>query len=224
MKNELLELAKKIDDKNLRKKVIEFIKDPKLTNEDFKKYKAEKLEKGGSIFVVSGPTSMGPVERDILHHTLALGDLCLKIADFMKEKFGIPLNRDYMLAAAILHDMMKLFEFKRGEDGLEPTGVMLDHTMLAVAEFYHRGFPEDVIHIIASHPGEAGTTPPRNFESLIFHHLDSMLSIVEYYLYSKTRQMLAEKMMKEKRLVAIPEDDLKKLIGERTGIENSSED
>jgi hypothetical protein len=59
--------------------------------------------------------------------------------------------------------------------------------MLGVAELYRRGFPEGVIHIIASHFGQGGPTPPRNFEALIFHYLDSMLSLVEYHLYAAAK-------------------------------------
>lgn len=214
-RKELIKLAKKIKDTELRKKVVEFIKNPKLTSKDFTKYKPEDLEKAGSIFVVSGPTSMGPIERDVLRHTIILTELVEIVADFVKEKFDIPLNKDYMIAAAILHDMMKIFEFRRDEKGeLQHTGIMLDHTMLAVAEFYKRGLPEDVIHIIAAHAGEAGTTPPRSFEALIFHYLDSLVSLVEYYLYGKMQQMIAQQMVQEGKVMAISEDELKKMFGE----------
>jgi 7,8-dihydroneopterin 2',3'-cyclic phosphate phosphodiesterase len=191
--NELIKLANKIKNANLRKKVVEFLEKPKLTSKEFEKYKSEKLDKAGSIFVVTGPTTMGPVERDILHHTIALTELCIKTADLIEEKYGIKLNKDHLIAASLLHDIMKIFEYKRNEKGeLEHTGIMLDHTMLAVAELYHRGFPENVIHIIAAHAGEAGTTPPRNFEALIFHYLDTLVSLTEYYQRGQLKQILEE--------------------------------
>jgi hypothetical protein len=56
-----------------------------------------------------------------------------------------------------------------------------------VAELYRRGFPEEVIHIIAAHFGPSGPTPPRTFEALIFYYLDSMLSMTEYHLHAQAR-------------------------------------
>ena len=99
---------------------------------------------------------------------------------------------------------MKVFEYKRNEKGeLEPTGIMLDHSMLGVAELYSRNFPEDVIHIVASHFGESGPTPPRSFEAIVFHHLDSLVSVVEYYHQGKKKL--------DQQIIFLTEEDLKRL-------------
>lgn len=178
----LIQLAQKIKGEKLRKMVVDFLKNPTLSNESFKKYPREKIEKAGAIFG-TGVEGVA-VERDVLNHTIALVELCDRTADVLEKTYGLPLNKDNLIAAAILHDIAKLFEWKRGRQGLEHTGVLLDHTMLGVAELYSRGFPEEVIHIIAAHFGEHGPTPPRNFEALIMHHLDNMLSIVESRMLS----------------------------------------
>jgi 7,8-dihydroneopterin 2',3'-cyclic phosphate phosphodiesterase len=205
----LIELAQKIKDEELRKKVVEFLKDPRLSNKDFKKYPRMKLEEARTLFSAGGPTG-ATVERDVLNHTIALADLCLKTAETVKKVYGIPMNEDNLLAAAILHDLMHLYEYKKTKEGVEHTGVMIDHTILGVAEFYHRGFPEDVIHIIAAHAGEQGTTTPRNFEALIFHQLDSMLSLTEFHLYS------SKQPQQPLQLVLLDEDTIKKITGEKT--------
>lgn len=198
-----MKLAEKIENENLRKKVVDFLKDLRLSSEDFKKYPKEKLKDAGSLFVV--PTSgIGPVERDVITHTVVLTELCTRVVDSFKKNYGLELNKDFLVAASILHDLMKVFEYKRGKKGtLEPTGIMLDHTMLAVAELYYRDFPEEVIHIVASHYGEGGPTPPRTFEALIFHHLDALLSIVEYYHRGKKKL--------DHQIILLTEEDLKKL-------------
>lgn len=206
----LLELAQKIKDEELRKKVVEFIKDPRLTHKDFKKYPSMKIGEARSIFTVSSPSGASSVERDVLNHSIALADLCLKTAESIEKSYGIPINKDDLLAAAILHDLMKIFEYKKGKEGLEPTGVLLDHSMLGVAEFYHRGFPEKVIHIIASHFGESGPTPPRNFEALIFHYCDTLLSLIEFHLYG------AKQSQQPVQLVLLDEEMIKKMTGEKT--------
>lgn len=195
----LIELSKKIKDGKLRKMVVDFLRDLKLSNKDFSKYPKMRIEEAATMFTVGGST----VERDVLTHTITLTELCDKFADVMKDTYGLPLNKDNMIAAAILHDLMKVFEWIRGPHGLEHTGIMLDHTMLAVAELYHRGFPEDVIHIVASHFGENGPTPPRNFESLIFHHLDNMISLVEFRMHGSSQEAL--------QLLLVDEDTLKKM-------------
>lgn len=205
----LIELAQKIKDKELREKVVEFLKDPKLSNKYFKKYPRMKLEEARTLFSVGGPSGT-TVERDVLNHTIALADMCLKTAETIEHAYGLKMNKDNLVAAAILHDLMHLYEYKRGKDGIEHTGISLDHTILAVAELYHRGFPEGVIHIVASHAGEQGTTPPRNFEALIFHQLDTMLSMTEFHAYS------SQQPQQPVQLVLLDEETIKKMTGEKT--------
>ncbi|MEM5803752.1 MAG: HDIG domain-containing protein [Candidatus Aenigmatarchaeota archaeon] len=198
----LIKLAEKIENKELRKKVIDYINDKKLKNPHFEKYKREDLKKAGSYFSV-GSSSLGPIERDVVHHTTVLTHMVIQIAKIMEAGYGIKLDMDALIAASLCHDIMKAAEYNRDENGeLEPTGISLDHTVLGTAELYARGFPEEVIHIVASHAGEAGTTPPRSFEAVIFHELDSLASIVEYYAiaYSKFNEKIrkiAEKKSEE---------------------------
>lgn len=202
---ELLKLTQHIKDKTLRKKVEGFLRDLRLSSRDFRKYPREKLKDAGSLFIVPAP-GFGPVERDVIKHTVALTELCMEVVENLEKNFGLKLNRDFLIAASILHDLMKVFEYRRNKKGeLEPTGIMLDHTMLAVAELFHRDFPEEVIHIVASHYGESGPTPPKTFEALVFHHLDSFLSILEYYHGRKKRL--------GQQIVILTEEDMKKLSG-----------
>lgn len=197
----LIEFAQKIKDKQLRDKVIEFIKNPTLAHKDFKKYPKEDVEKVKTPFSVGGA---GTAERDLLNHTIAVTNLCIKAADIIEEQYGAKINKDHLIAGALLHDMMKMFEWKNEDGNIEPTGILLDHSMLAVAEFYYRGFPENVIHIIASHFGEGGPTPPRNYEALILHYVDTLLSLTEFHLYG-TKQ---EKPM---QLLVLDEETMKKM-------------
>lgn len=207
----LIELAQKIKDVELRKKVVEFIKEPKLTHKDFKKYPKTKIEDARTLFTVGSASGAASVERDVLNHSIGLADLCLNVAESVEKNYGIPINKDNLLAAAILHDLMKIFEYKKTKEGLEPTGILLDHSMLAVAEFYYRGFPEQVIHIIASHFGESGPTPPRNYEALIFHYCDTLLSLVEFHLYGDKQSP-----QQPVQLVLLDEEMIKKMAGEKT--------
>lgn len=204
---ELIELAGKIKDVELRKKVVEFLKDPSLSNKYFKKYPREKMEKVKSPFSVGGGPS---VERgNLIKHTLVVTESCLKIAETIEKQYGVQINKDYLIAGALLHDLMKMYEWKNGKTGTEHTGIMLDHSFLGVSELYHRDFPEGVIHLIAAHFGEHGPTPPRNFEALILHYIDTLVSLIEYHFYGAMK-------VSEPQMVLLDEETIKKIIGEKT--------
>ena len=198
---ELIKFAKKIKNEELRKKVIELLKNPSLSSKYFKKYPRMDIEDAVSIFTVSSPQGNISVERKVLDHTLALAELCLKICDLLEKRYSIKLNRDHLLSAALVHDLGKLYEWKKVGSKVEPTGIPLDHSILMSAELYHRNFPEEVIHIVASHFGEGGPTPPRTMEALIFHHLDNFLAMIEFYS-GKT---------KETPIIFLDEDLIKKI-------------
>ena len=83
----LLKLAQEIKNKSLRKKVVDFLKDLRLSSKDFKKYPKEKLKTAGSLFAIPS-SGMGPIERDVVGHTEALTELCIKAADIFKKRYG----------------------------------------------------------------------------------------------------------------------------------------
>lgn len=175
----LIELANEIKDADLRKRVIDFLKNPTPSHKEFKKYPKGDMKMTKTPFSVGGA---GAVKRDVLNHTLAVTELCIKTAEVAEKNFDVKVNKDHLIAGALLHDIMKLFEWKLDKDGdPEHTGILLDHSFLGVSELYYRGFPERVIHMVASHFGEHGPTPPRNFEALILHHVDNMMALTEFY-------------------------------------------
>src|SRR3989344_4008101 len=133
---QLIELAEKnIKDEKLRKLVVDFLKDPKLSHKDFRKYPMEKLENARTLFGGAGVTA----ERDILNHSLALAELCMRTSEILKEKYGIPINTDDLIAAAILHDIMHLYEYKRTEAGGGHTGPSPPPPPLKGEELYYHG-------------------------------------------------------------------------------------
>lgn len=176
--DKLIDLSKKIEDDNLRKMVVDFLKNPTPSNKYFKDYPRMEIEKAVTPFSM-GPNAM-PVKRDVLNHTIALTESCEMMSGILKNNYGIDLDKDNLIAAALLHDIMKIFQWEDTPKGLKHTGIMLDHTMLITSELYSRGFPEEIIHIVASHFGETGPTPPMNFEAVLLHKLDNMLSLIEY--------------------------------------------
>lgn len=181
---QLIELANRIEDKELKHKVVDLIKNPKLSNPNFQQYPQEDLERVKTPFSVG---DMGVAEREVIKHTITNTELCLKIADTFEENYGIKVNRDVLLAGSLLHDIMKIYEWRIDEEGdAVPTGLTLDHAILAVSELYARGFPEEIIHLVASTRGEHA--PPKTIEALILHYVDTMTSLTEFFIGVKPKK------------------------------------
>ncbi len=172
----LIELAKEIKDEKLREKTIDILKDIKLTHPEFQKYEKESPENVRTPFVVNDVI----VGRDLIVHTISVTEACIRIADVVEKNYGIKVKRDFLIAGALLHDIMKVYEFKNGE----PTGILLDHSSLALAELYKKEFPEEVLHLVISH-GAPSINPPRTLEALILHYADTLLALVEFGIHSQ---------------------------------------
>lgn len=168
----LFELVEKIENKELKRKLIEFLKDPKLTNKNFK-YTGSKLKEA--------PASLNwhhVHDGGLIKHTCIVTSLCLEMSGVIEENYNHKVDRDTLIAGAILHDIGKLFEYKKNENFYESSDISLDHIILGSAELYSRGFPEPVIHLVASHFGEQGTTQPMTIEALLLHHADTISAVI----------------------------------------------
>ncbi|MFH7880522.1 MAG: HD domain-containing protein [Candidatus Aenigmatarchaeota archaeon] len=166
----LVKLAENIKDEKLREKTIEILKDIKLTHSSLSKKEKEDPEKLLTPFGINGKY----VFRDLITHTEAVVKSCIALAKEIESSFGINIKKDFLIAGALLHDIMKVYEYKDAK----PTDILLDHSSLILAELYKRDFPEEVLHIVASHTG-ASTTPPKTIEALILHYVDSLLALIE---------------------------------------------
>jgi 7,8-dihydroneopterin 2',3'-cyclic phosphate phosphodiesterase len=111
-----------------------------------------------------------------VEHTIATAQIALNLCDTVEKVYGGKINRDYVLAGAILHDIFKPLTYEVREDGgyaINSLGTYLDHINLALAEMVRRGFPLEIVHIVAAHHGgEAGPVWPRTIEALICHLAD----------------------------------------------------
>ncbi|RLJ05120.1 MAG: dihydroneopterin 2',3'-cyclic phosphate phosphodiesterase, partial [Candidatus Aenigmatarchaeota archaeon] len=164
---DLLELAERIQDQSLRKKVIDILKHPSLRNKNLK-YKPLKLKKAPAS------TNWHHVkEGGLIEHTYAVTLMCISVAEILQDVYNLEIDMDSLIAAALVHDIGKLWNFKREKGSWDNTELTLDHTILGTAELYARGFPEPVLHIVASHFGQEGPTPPQTIEALLFHAIDN---------------------------------------------------
>jgi putative nucleotidyltransferase with HDIG domain len=114
-------------------------------------------------------------EVNLIQHTRAVTLTALRIADVLVKEYGkrVVIDRDVLLAGAILHDVGKLFEYKRekGKFVKSRNGDLLRHPISGAAFAYQHGLPQEVLHIIAAHSKE-GDGARRTIEAIIVNHAD----------------------------------------------------
>lgn len=162
---DLLELADRIDDEELRKDTKDLLENFELSNEDFKQDKTD-LEEipcwiGGHHYYEGG----------LVEHIYSVTRLCIEMSDNFEEVYDKELDEDSLISAALLHDLAKQFILD-GMDGFQE--YYLDHNVWICCELYSRGFPERVIEIIMGHGGETNEPMPKSDEGKILHHADAL--------------------------------------------------
>ncbi len=164
---DLLSLAEKIKDKDLRKKTVQVLKKPGLSNKEFS-YPADKLSEA-----FAGPESYHHgYKGGLVEHTYNVTRLSMDMLKHLKRYEKV--DRDVLIAGSLLHDLGKLFEFQRVKEELQYSGSLLEHDRLWAAELYSRGFPEEVVHVVLAHRGKNGASEPKSMEALIVHHADTL--------------------------------------------------
>ncbi len=111
-----------------------------------------------------------------VEHTNQVWEACAKLAEALAGGMGIKINRDDLIAGAILHDVDKLviFDFKTG--GFTATGRRFAHAVWGATLAMMEGLPESVAHIIGAHSFRFSPAPPHTVEALIVRHLDHVVA------------------------------------------------
>jgi len=112
---------------------------------------------------------------NLVEHVRANALMCSEMERAFRQIYGdrVKINRDHLIAGALLHDVGKAVEFKE-EDGKwakSKSGRYLRHAFSGVGLCYMEGIPEEVIHIVAVHSRE-GEGAKRSVEAIILHHSD----------------------------------------------------
>jgi 7,8-dihydroneopterin 2',3'-cyclic phosphate phosphodiesterase len=166
---QLESLAKQIGDENLRRKVVDLLRDPTFVI-DGKKHT-------GLSFDVSpaGKSNHHSYPGGYVEHVASVANFALAMCDSVEKIYRGKVNRDLVLAGVLLHDVFKPVTYAINENGSYDStnlGEYLDHLSIATAELTRRGFPLRIVHIVAAHHGSYGPTRPHTIEALICHIAD----------------------------------------------------
>jgi hypothetical protein len=121
------------------------------------------------------PTS-GEIPYPNLPHSQCVVTMALAIADAFEKHHGIKVNRDYLIAAAVLQDASKVVEYAPDENGKArhtrigrnfPHGFWCAH--LAVA----KGIPDEIAHVMLTHSPGAPKFPD-TLEGKILYYVDQI--------------------------------------------------
>jgi putative nucleotidyltransferase with HDIG domain len=112
-----------------------------------------------------------------MEHKRCVVHVARRSAEAMEQFLGkaLPIDRDVVIAGAILADVGKLLEYEvvDGEARQSARGRSLRHPFTGVAVAMACGVPDEVCHIIATHAAE-GELVRRSTEAIIVHHADFM--------------------------------------------------
>jgi putative nucleotidyltransferase with HDIG domain len=113
-----------------------------------------------------------------MEHKRCVVHIARQSAESMEEFMGraLPIDKDTVVAGAILADVGKLLEYEIGPDGKSKQserGEAIRHPFTGVALALECGVPDAVCHIIAAHAAE-GDLVKRTTEAYIVHHADFM--------------------------------------------------
>ena len=168
MKSEIVKLLpeiRQIKDKELKEQVI-------LTWDDAIKKGGWSIDKLGEIpFTLLIPEC----KISLITHTRAVTKTSLEIAKVLLGFYDgkVQINRDILIAGAILHDVGKIVEYAKEKNKIvkSKTGKLLRHPFSGSAMAYQHGLPDEVVHIIATHAHE-GDGGYRSVEAIIVHYAD----------------------------------------------------
>lgn len=140
---------------------------------------AEALERGGWEVADLERMPFTLLAEDVQvtfpQHVRTVCRLCMAMQAVLQEAYGdlYAIDRDTLIAGALLADVGKLIEFREGEEGYEWAEMynFLRHPFTGVGLCFKHGIPPAVMHVIATHSWE-GDKFKRRAESIIFHHAD----------------------------------------------------
>ncbi|NQU04290.1 MAG: HD domain-containing protein [Syntrophaceae bacterium] len=154
-----------INDDEIRKKVID------LWWGTWKESGFEKIEDLSQWQPVKEKLNMSNVD-----HTNQVVECALAMADVVEGNQGVKIERDTLIAGAILHDVDKLLIFHPTSGETTRMGKHLAHTTLGAHLALQAGLPLGIVHTIAAHSSNHSSMSPRSVEAVIVYYADHVVT------------------------------------------------
>ena len=158
---------------------IELIKDESLREKVAKTWE-DGISRGGwkAVDIERMPFTLAKVvDINFAQHVRSVTKICLAACETFDDVYQgkLALNRDILLAGALLHDVGKLLEMEEsgGSFRKSPEGKLVRHPFSGVALADANGIPPEVQHIIGTHSKE-GDPYKRTPEAVVVHLADFM--------------------------------------------------
>ncbi|MFB6302158.1 MAG: HD domain-containing protein [Haloferacaceae archaeon] len=101
--------------------------------------------------------TLGLPDERLVDHVNDVVACAEALADCLTERRDAGLSRDLLLAAALVHDLGKLYEFdERGETRVHE---LFGHPYYGIYPAGRAGLPPEVVHVVLSHTSLTGAEP-----------------------------------------------------------------
>jgi len=111
-----------------------------------------------------------------LPHSQCVVTLALSIADAFERHHGTKVNRDYLIAGAVLQDASKVVEYEPGADGKAvrtSIGRNFPHGFWCAHLAAGKGLPDEITHVMLTHSPTAPKFPD-TLEGKILYYADQL--------------------------------------------------
>lgn len=121
------------------------------------------------------PTSL-EISYPTLPHNRCVLEMALAVAAAFERHHGVKVDRDYLIAAAVLQDASKVIESAPGPDGRATAtdlGRQYPHAFWAAHLALRHGIPNPIVHVLLTHSPQSPTFPS-TIEGKILYYVDQI--------------------------------------------------
>lgn len=121
------------------------------------------------------PTS-GEIPYPNVPHMQCVVTMALAVADAFERHHGVQIDRDHLIAAAVLQDASKVVEYDPAPEGKATRtkiGRTLPHAFWCAHLAANKGIPEEIIHVMMTHSPQAPKFP-ETLEGKILYYVDQL--------------------------------------------------
>ena len=163
----LMEIARReIEDNAIRTAVLDILQNPHITFADVRPKISLKE-------APAAPKAHHSYPGGLIDHTIGVTILAKHFTNAFSELYGYSVQRDYVVGAALLHDIFKYYQYEHDETTggfRQREDWYLQHDFALIAELAHRHAPEYLIRVCAEAHGFNVLATP---EGQIVHLADS---------------------------------------------------